>query len=558
MSRLLFRALPLLLAGLVLAMGCRTSTIGESAAERLERVEEAELERRAEAQAHFAAGVVQELNEQPAAAYEEFYLAAKSDRKDPELLLEISNRLLAGRQYPKALEVLTWAAALPKPPNIVFVRLGFVYAQLGQNEKSVQANRLAVSKMPRFLPMWQNLYFSYLQSKQPEAARKVLDEAAAEPGTDAEFQVNLAELYINHGRQFPEQRAQVNGQALALLSQARKQTPLDVAVQLKLVDGLTLLGDTDGAVKFCQEILVHGDPSSSLREILRAKLVDLFLRDDDHTRAVEQLNAILADNPGNASALYFLGSIAFDEKRWGDAIAFFQKALLFNPGFEQAHYDLASAQLAAGRGDEAVKGMEATRKQFPGKFTGEYLLGMAYHEQKQYGDALKCLLAAEVIARSRETNRLNTALYFQLGATSERAGDRALAEQYFEKSIALSSTNAEALNYLGFMWAEKGEKLERAQSLIELALKIEPDNAAFLDSLGWVYFRRGKLPEAVETLLKAATATNEEPDATIYDHLGDAYAALKKMDKAREAWAKSLSLDANDTVKKKLDDLKSP
>ena len=183
---------------------------------------------------------------------------------------------------------------------------------------------------------------------------------------------------------------------------------------------------------------------------------------------------------------------------------------------------------------------------------------MAYHEQKQYGDALKCLLAAEAIARSKETNRLNTALYFQLGATSERAGDRAQAEEFFEKSIALSATNAEALNYLGYMWAEKGEKLERAQSLIELALKIEPDNAAFLDSLGWVYFQRGKLPEAVETLLKAATATTEEPDATIYDHLGDAYAALKKMDKAREAWAKSLSLDATDAVKKKLDDIKSP
>ena len=200
--------------------------------------------------------------------------------------------------------------------------------------------------------------------------------------------------------------------------------------------------------------------------------------------------------------------------------------------------------------------MEAARKQFPGKFAGEYLQGMSYHEQKEYPQALKHLVAAEEIARQTDTNRLSTALYFQLGATSERAGDHAAAEKYFETSISLSPTNAEALNYLGYMWAEKGEKLDRAQELIERALKLEPDNEAFLDSLGWVFFKLGKPREALDYLLKAVAATKDKPDATIYDHLGDAYAALKDMDKAREAWAKSLSIDATDAVKKKLDDSK--
>ncbi len=558
MSRPLSRFASLLLVGLVLAAGCRTATVREGPSPKIERAEEKELIRRAEAQAHFAAGVIQGLNDNAPAAYDEFYLAAKSNPRDSELLIEISNRLLEGRQFAKALEVLTLAANLPNPPNAVFVRLGFVYAQLGQNEKSIEANRIAVAKMPRFLPVRQNLYFNYLQTKQPDAALKVLDDAAVEPGTDAEYLINLAELYLNYGRQFPDKRAQVNGQALTLLNRAGKLTPLDVSLQLKLADGLSLLGDTNGAAKLYLELINHGDPSSPLRDILRAKLVDIFLRANDHAGARTQLDAILLDNPGNASALYFLGSIAFEEKRWTDAIEHYQRALLFNPSFEQAHYDLASAQLAAGRGADAVKTMEEARKQFPGKFAGEYLLGMAYYEQKDYPAALKHLAAAEAIGRAGETNRLNTTLYFQLGATSERAGERAEAEKYFEKSIALSPTNSEALNYLGYMWAERGEKLERARDLIEQALKLEPDNAAFLDSLGWVYFKMDKPGEAVEYLLKAVAATAKEPDATIYDHLGDAYAGLKDMDKARAAWAKSLSLEATDAVKKKLDDSKSP
>jgi len=558
MSRLLSRPIALLLASLMLASGCRTATVRESTSPKRQRAEERELVRRAEAQAHFAAGVIQGLNENALAAYEEFYLAAKANPGDLELLLEVSNRLIEGRQFSKALEVLTWVTDLPNPPDIVFVRLGFVYAQLGQNDKAIEASRIAVGKMPRFLSVRQNLYFSYLQSKQPAAALKVLEEAAVEPGTDADYLINLAELYINYGRQFPDKRAQVNGKALELLNRAGKKTPLDVPLQLKLADGLSLLGDVDGAARIYTALIDHGGLSSPLRDILRAKLVDNYLRSGDHANATQQLQAILLDNPGNASALYFLGSIAFEEKRWLDAIENYQRALLFNPGFEQAQYDLASAQMAAGRRDEAVITIEAARKQFPGKFAGEYLLGVACHEQKKYPEALEHLLAAEAIGRTSETNRLSTVLYFQLGATSERAGKRAQAEKYFEQAIALSPENAEALNYLGYMWAEKGEKLQRARELIERALKLEPDNAAFLDSLGWVFFQMGKPREAVAALLKAVAATSKEPDATIYDHLGDAYAALNDMDKAREAWAKSLAIDATEAVKKKLEDSKTP
>jgi len=548
MFRVASRCWTLLLTGLILAAGCSTTALRE-------RAEEMELERRAEAQAHFASGVILMLNEQPAEAYEEFYQAARSNPKDAELLEEVANRLLEGRQYPRALEVLKWAAALPDAPGIVFVRLGFVHAQLGENQQAIQAGRQAVSRLPRLLPVRQNLYLSYLHAKQPEAALKSLNDAAAEPGTDAEYLINLAELYINHGRQFPECRAQVNGQALSVLKRARSLGPLATGLKLKLADELAVLGDGQGAVAIYQEILAVEAPPLPLREMLRTKLVDIHLRAGDSTNATRQLQAMLRDNPGKASAWYLLGSIAFEERHWDEAIVNFQKALQFNSSFEQAYYDLASAQLAANQAAEAVTTMKQARKRFPDKFAGEYLLGVAYHEQKQYTDALQHLVAAEAIANKTETNRLSTGLYFQLGASSERSGDLGKAEQYFEKSIGLSPTNAEALNYLGYMWAEQGRQLEQAKALIERALKIEPDNAAFLDSLGWVYYQMGKPREAVVHLLKAA-ASQDEPDATIYDHLGDAYAALKEMDKAREAWAKSLSLGASDAVKRKLDDSK--
>ena len=41
--------------------------------------------------------------------------------------------------------------------------------------------------------------------------------------------------------------------------------------------------------------------------------------------------------------------------------------------------------------------------------------------------------------------------------------------------------------------------------------------------------------------------------ATLYDHLGDIYAALRQFDKARDAWKKSLAVEPNETVGRKLD-----
>ena len=108
------------------------------------------------------------------------------------------------------------------------------------------------------------------------------------------------------------------------------------------------------------------------------------------------------------------------------------------------------------------------------------------------------------------------------------------------------------MNYLGYMWAEHAMKLDQARELIEKAVKAEPKNTAFLDSMAWVLFKLKQPKEALPYALKAAELS-EQPDATVYDHIGDIYAALKELDKAREAWRKSLSVEKNEEISKKLE-----
>lgn len=535
-------------------LGCRTA-LPLSPDHAAEIRADLELQCRAIAQAHFAAGIVFQLDGNALAALDEFYEAAKSNPADGELLFDVSGRLIEGRQFTRALEVLNLAVALPEVEGMVFVRLGFVHAQLGNNRKAAEANEIAVRRLPRFMAARQNLYISQVQARNADAAWAVLTEALALSALDADYLINLAELFSDFGRQFPERREAARGQALAALLRARDS--VSGPLTLKLADGLYLLGEGDQAAQTYLQFLERETVAPNLREVIRTKLADIYLRQSDRTRAIAQLSALVQENPGNAGAHYFLGVLAMQEQRWADAVSSFQRVLQIRPEFDAARLDLATAHLAAGRSAEVLSVLEELRKTKPKDFSVEYLSGMACYEQKNYAEALKFFTAAEATAIGSETNRLTAGFYFQLGAGAERAGNRTLAVQYFEKSLSLKPDDAEAMNYLGYMWAEQKENLPRARELIERALKLEPDNDAFLDSMGWVLFQQGDAAGALDYLLKAV-AKLEQPDATVLDHLGDVYAALKEMDKAREAWAKSIAVEPDAKVKQKLDAASQP
>ena len=64
-------------------------------------------------------------------------------------------------------------------------------------------------------------------------------------------------------------------------------------------------------------------------------------------------------------------------------------------------------------------------------------------------------------------------------------------------------------------------------------------------------FKLEKPKEALPYMLKALE-NSEEPDSTLYDHLGDIYSSLHQADKAREAWRKAVSIEPNEQIQKKL------
>ena len=526
----------------------------DNSVEHLRTVEEREgqLEKVAQAHAHYAAGVIHEMRDEQEAALQEYYQAALNDTENETLILEVSRRFIQNKQVDKAIELLSHAAARPSASGAIHARLGFLYAQMGKYDEAAVANRAAISKSPGSLGGYQNLFFNYLQKKQSREALKVLDQAGKQSNAQPEFLIGLAELQVEFGAQLPAQKKMANERALSLLNRAEKLKPASPPLRLKLAEDFVAAGDSSKAAQIYLDLLKTLPDVPLVRERVHAKLTDIYLRADDKKRAQEQLEAIIHEDPTNPQAYYFLGNLAYEDKKLPQAEEYFSKTILLNKDFEQAYYELALAQLGQGKAREALNTLDQARVRFAKKFVSEFLSGLAYNRQKEYAEALRHFTEAEVIAKATETNRLDHSFYFQVGATYERKGDYEQAEKYFEKSLQISPNFAEAQNYLGYMWAEHGMKLDHARELIQKAVQAEPKNAAYLDSMGWVLFKLNQPKEALGYVLKAVELS-EEPDATVYDHLGDVYLALSERDKARAAWQRSLSVETNDEVRKKLE-----
>ena len=539
------------------AAGRSQSTSSSASTRAKPKARAADPARVASAHAHYAAGIIAEMNGDAATACDEFQRAVTEDPDDEALLLDVTRRLLQKKRAEKALEFLRATTARGNVSGEIYARLGHVHFQLGHVEEAIRANRLAIQKAPQLLTGYQNLFLNLLVSKQNEEAIKLLDTAAAQEKAAPEFLLGLADLYQNYAQQFPTQRAAIQKKSLATLQAAAAQKPADPQLRLRLADGFYTLGETQRAAEIYLPLLPQLEDLPLLLENVRAKLAEFYLRSDDRAHAREQLEAIVRADPANAQAHYFLASIAYDEKRWAVAAEHLRTTLLLSPQFEQAHYDLAAAQLALEDAPGALATLAGARARFAQNFIGEYLSAMAEIRGKNFSAAVKHFVTAEIIARATEPKRLTAEFYFDLGSTCERAGDREEAAKQFEKALKLKPEFPEAQNYLGYMWAERGENLERARDLIAQALKAEPKSAAYLDSMAWVLFKLNQPQAALEYLLKAV-AESENPDATLYDHLGDIYSALNQADKARAAWQKSLTVDDTEAVRKKLNSTTPP
>jgi tetratricopeptide (TPR) repeat protein len=283
----------------------------------------------------------------------------------------------------------------------------------------------------------------------------------------------------------------------------------------------------------------------------------LCLDDKRFPAASEFLDLALAAQPQRATDILLTwGVTLLADDRPAEAAAVLQRAAAdkaSSKGAASVEYYLASALEMAGRTDEALA---VARTAAQAKKAAPRTVGRAawilFHAKryKEAESAYRALLekydadysADEIRDVVREAKLLLASLP---GVEGTPAGD-----EWLEQVLDEFPDDISAMNDLGYLWADRGEHLERAERMIRRAVKEEPANNAYRDSLGWVLFRLGRIPDALAELEKAAAV--EKPDAVILDHLGDVYAKIGRRDKAQDAWRRAVELFKSDNDQDKV------
>jgi tetratricopeptide (TPR) repeat protein len=206
------------------------------------------------------------------------------------------------------------------------------------------------------------------------------------------------------------------------------------------------------------------------------------------------------------------------------------------PGFLRLE---AETLAEMGRVDEGVALVKQSLKGSIEDFDDHLLISSLYLRGGRAPEAVESARKAVELAPAGEPG-MSAAALITLSTAQERAGDLKGSEESLRRILARDPNNATALNNLGYFLVERNARLTEALEMIQRAVRANPTNSSFLDSLGWAYFKLGRLDEAERHLTEAARRNAKS--VAIQEHLGDLYKQRGKMEMARAAWQKALSL----------------
>ena len=463
----------------------------------------------------------------------------------------LAQQALLMRDYETARTHLEEATqADPSSPDLA-MELARVYLGLRKPDQALSEARRAASLDPndadsrRFIVDLFRLELSHDDNPSPELVGEALaahDDLLRVDPDDADVRLSLARIYFDQGNY---------GQAAAVLQSHVKEHPEDTDAAYLLSRALTQSGDPAQARKILESAVAsHPDLTD-----LRAALAEADEDAGDLDAAVEILTKLVDEVPDRPDYRFSLARVLDRSGRHGDAAdqaRTLVKKFADAPAGSREEASLRAAYMflietLAGSGEvqKAFDENQEAAKRFP----DEERFGLKKAEllylldRDDEAEKLVSSMDDRHAGGTVSPSRLSMVL-LRAGAYEESQKDFDRAEKLLRRAIDIDTGNHAALNYLGYMLADRNEKLDEALELVRKAVKLDSGNGAYLDSLGWTLFRLGRLDEAEKNLVQAASRIPDEP--VVQDHLGDVYKAQGKRQEAIEAWKQAIRLGIED------------
>jgi tetratricopeptide (TPR) repeat protein len=427
------------------------------------------------------------------------------------------------------------AKVAQKSPNLrTLTSLAGTYEQMRDYAMAAETLKKAMALAPDNPNLQRALAENLLRAEQYEEALKLYEQIVQDEPKDVESHLRISQIYRQQ-RKFDKARQASD--------KARELAPDSVEIlynEVGIFEAEGKLGEAIQALKSVVDQTAKRSYSANEknnRAMLLERLGMLYRQNDDVAQAVatfQEMGALDASlAPRAAAQIVDTYRQARDFKKAEEEAEAAHKKY---PEDKTLRVVRANLLADLGKGEQAAAEI---KKLLDGKNDRETYLTLAqiYEKSKNYAEMAKAIDAAEKLST---TNDEKEAIHFMRGAMLEKQKKHEQSEAEFKKLLALNPNSASALNYLGYMLADRNVRVEEALAMIQKAVEQEPNNGAYLDSLGWAYFRLGRYEEAEKYLKMALERAGKDP--TIHDHLGDVYAKQGNLKEAITQWEASLKL----------------
>ena len=506
-------------------------------------------------------GHLYRVDNQPKKAEETFRRVLQTDPNSKVGLANLSEIYIQQGDFEQAAETLTKIPEAEMDSQL-YGMLGYAYSQTQRFDKAIEIYEKALAQDPDNNNLRRYYAEALLGSGKNGAARVELQKIIKTEADDGLSYKRLAMIDREEGR-FDDARKE--------LEKAKSLSPDDLEIPYQQALLESTVGNGDKAIEILKALVKQAEnsggnytvPEANNRALFLERLGLVYRDQQKFTEAMDTFKQIQALGPlqGPRAEMLIIETLRL-QRQTDKAMAEAQAAVKTYPKNQELAISYATMLGEGGHVDEAVAQLQPFITNRPIDRSIYISLAQIYLQAKRFEAAEKSIQKALELSPNAEDQEY--ALFVQ-GSIFERQKKYEQAEQTFKKVLSVDPLNSSASNYLGYMLADRGIRLDESVKYIQKALELEPGNAAYLDSLGWAYFKMGRYDLAESPLEKAATKIQNDP--TIHEHLGNLYLRQGKTTMAQEEWQRALKewpeavssdFDADQArqLQKQLDDLK--
>ena len=401
--------------------------------------------------------------------------------------------------------------------------------------KAIAVSKDLVKHIPKSIVGWSILSRLYLITRDKTKAIEPAKRAYQMQSNNPELTLVYALTLELNGR---------SKEAVQLYEQLYRLDPSNEELIGRMVALYSDLGDLNDALEILTELIKSSSTPRPGIEMQRAIILWELKRFQE---ASEILNRLAKEYP-DSDRLQYMSALGYEKLEQHDKAIEIYKTIPQNSQF-RIH---ASVRIA---------GILQHQKKFDEAYT---IVKDLLEDNSQNADlyALTASILSELDRPKESIELMTTAItkfpdqkprfLFLKGVYQEKAGDKEDCIKTMQIVIKIAPNNPDALNYLGYLYAETGDNLDEAENLIKRALKIKPENGFYIDSLAWVFYQKKEYEKALKLLEQALAKEPEE--GVVMEHFGDVYQALNKLDLTKSYYEKALKTKLDKRDQKRIEE----